>query len=336
VVGFGPAQIMDLAGPLEVFATANTLARLAGRSEPYALTLAAPQAGLLATNAGVPLYAAQALADPALAADTLLVAGGRGARAAAADPALMAALAALCARVPRVASICTGAFPLAATGLLDGRTATTHWSHFDEFAQRFPRVTLERDALYVGDARVSCSAGISAGIDFCLSLVEHDLGRAAALEVAQGLVVYLKRQGGQSQFSPRLAGQARAGDGDRFAALLEWMAQNLGRALPVELLAERAAMSVRNFTRRFAAAFDMPPAKYVLLLRIDAARALLSGSTLAVEQVAARCGFPSAEAMRVAFQRQLGLAPSEFRARFQRTGAESGSDARQEKPGSDP
>lgn len=322
VVGFPPAQMLDVTGPLEVFSLANTLAELGGRPKPYEVVLAGPTAGMLATTAGVGMWAPHGLDEAGLAGDTVLLAGGPGARAAVRDTGLMAQVAALCGRARRVGSICTGAFPMAAIGALDGQRATTHWAHFDEFAGLFPQVQIDRDALFVSVGKYHSSAGISAGIDFALSLVETDHGRALALSVAQALVVFLKRPGGQSQFSAQLAAEARADDPDRFGELTRWMADNLATELSVTTLADRAAMSVRNFTRRFTQAMGVTPGEYVQRLRVDAARRLLTEGDAPIARVAERCGFASAEAMRLAFVRHVNVAPSEFRARFQssRTG----------------
>ncbi len=323
IVAFAPAQLLDVAGPLEVFAGANDVASRAGRAPPYAIQVAAPEPGALTTTSGIPIVATRVPGPRAQAPDTLLISGGPGARGAATDAALMRRLAALCERSPRVGSICTGAYPLAATGLLDGRRATTHWAHFDDFAILFPRVKIDRDALFVADGKFHTSAGISAGIDSALALVEADLGRGVALEVAQALVVYLKRPGGQSQFSAQLAAEASADDLDRFAAVMRWMATHLNNDLSVEVLAERMAMSPRNFARRFAEAIRMPPARYVQSLRIDAARRMLTEGDQSIVRIAERCGFASAEAMRTAFERNLHVAPSEFRRRFRSTSGRS-------------
>ena len=321
IVAFAPAQLLDVTGPLEVFASANGVASRAGRAPHYAIEVVAPEAGALATTCGIPIVAGRLPGPRARAPHTLLLSGGPGARAAAADRALVSRLARLCDRSSRVGSICTGAYPLAATGLLDGRRATTHWAHFAEFEALYPRVAIDRDALFVADGKFHTSAGISAGIDSALALVEADLGRAIALEVAQALVVYLKRPGGQSQFSTQLVAPASPDDADRFDALLRWMAAHLRHDLSVETLAERAAMSPRNFARRFATAMRVSPARYVQSLRIDAARRLLTDGRQPVERIAEACGFASAEAMRTAFQRQLDVSPLEFRRRFRSTGA---------------
>lgn len=311
--------MLDVTGPLDVFAVANTIAESRGAAPPYRLTLAGPVAGPLATTAGVGLLATHGVADPTLKPDTLLIAGGAGARAAACDSVQVAAVDKVARRARRVGSICTGAFMLAATGVLDGKRATTHWAHFDEFADRFPSVEIDRDALFLMEGEFHSSAGISAGVDYALALVEHDHGRSFALQVARELVVFLKRPGGQAQFSAQLAAETGADDPDRFAELTTWMAHNLATELSVELLAERCAMSARNFARRFTAAMSMTPGKYVQAMRVDAARRLLTDGELSVERVAARSGFASAEAMRLSFKRHLGIAPSQFRARFQGT-----------------
>ena len=316
VIAFPPVQLLDVTGPVEVFALANDFASGEGRPRPYAIEVVAPQAGAVASTSGIPIVATSLPTTRSQAPDTLLISGGPGARSASTDGALMHRLLALCERSPRVGSICTGAYALAATGLLDGRRATTHWSHFEEFATRFPRVEVDRDALFVSDGKFHTSAGISAGIDSALALVETDLGRAMALEVAQALVVYLKRPGGQTQFSARLSQQASDEDAYHFATLVRWMAAHLTKDLSVEVLADRVAMSPRNFARRFAEAMRMPPAKYVQAMRVDAAREMLTDGNRPIEWIAARCGFASADAMRAAFQRQLNIAPSDFRKRF--------------------
>lgn len=320
IVGFAPAMMLDITGPLDVFTAANEAAECAGLAPPYQVELAAPETGLLATTSGVPIHASRSVYDAGLQADTVLLAGGPGARRMPADTRLVGALAALCERTARVGSICTGAFALASTGALDRRRATTHWAHFDEFAAAFPHVRIDRDALFISDGKYHSSAGVSAGIDSALAMVEHDLGRPAALAVARELVMFLKRPGGQSQFSAQLAAEVGADDPDRFGELTRWIAGHLDEELTVELLAERCAMSPRNFARRFIEAMQVAPGKYVQMLRIDAARRQLSESDVAVARIAGRCGFASAEAMRLAFQRHLNVTPTDFRARFQSAG----------------
>jgi len=321
IAAFPTAQMLDVTGPLDVFSMANTLERGRGRAAPYEFVLAAPEAGQVETTSGIALLATRSIHDPSLSADTLLVAGGPGARDAIGDEKIIGGLRALCGRSGRVGSICTGAFPLAATGLMRHQRATTHWAHFDEFAQAFPDVELERNALFVNAGACHSSAGISAGIDYALALLEADIGRDLAMRVARSLVVFLKRPGGQAQFSVQLASQANAENPDRFFALGQWMTDNLSSDLSVEILAERMAMSPRNFARRFVETMKVAPAKYVESLRVDAARRLLTDSELSLARIAERCGFGSAETMRLAFKRQIDISPTDFRERFRSTGA---------------
>ncbi len=320
IVGLAPAQMLDITGPLDAFAVANDACLDMGKPQPYELLLAAPTAGKLQTTSGISLHADYSIFDTQLAADTLLIAGGRGARAAANDTQLTDALAKLCQRAGRVGSICTGAFPLAATGALDGRRATTHWAHFDEFAEKFPSAHIDRDALFVHDGKFHTSAGITAGIDFALALIENDLDCELARKVARELVMFMKRPGGQSQFSTRLTHEATGTDRERYAKLVHWMSTHLCEDLSVEALADRQAMSPRNFARRFTEALKVTPGKFVQALRVDEARRLLSDSDLSMVRIATKCGFQSTEAMRVSFQRHINIAPSEFRARFRSAG----------------
>ena len=227
-----PVQTLDVTGPLEVFSTANILLAHAGQALFYALTLAGPTLGAVASSCGVDLLASAAFLTPGLQADTLVIAGGVGARAASTDVQQVAWLRGLCERTPRVASVCTGAFWLAATGCLDGRGAATHWGYCAAFKQRFAQVQLDPNAIFVSDGKFHSSAGVTAGIDLALALVEHDLGSHMALEVARELVVFLKRPGGQSQFSTRLM-VATTARPERFGALLDWMHAHLAHDLSV-------------------------------------------------------------------------------------------------------
>jgi transcriptional regulator GlxA family with amidase domain len=250
--------------------------------------------------------------------DTFIVSSGRGAREAINDARTVRVVKRLAQATPRVAAICTGAFPLAATGLLDGRRITTHWTRHQLVAQTFPAVTVDPDAIFVVDGKFHTSAGGTAGIDLALAMVEHDLGRAVALSVARQLVVFLKRPGGQSQFSGHLMAEIDSPGSERFSALARWMIDHLADDLSVDALACRAAMSPRNFARRFRGAMGVTPAQYVQRLRIDAARRLLTEGDLPMGDVAERCGFGTLETLRLAFQRHLRVTPQEFRARFRR------------------
>ena len=227
ILAYPAVQLLDVAGPLQVFATANELARARGEAQPYAPRVVSAGAPLVTASSGLGLVAAP-LPRAQTALDTLVVAGGPGVHAASADPAVVGWLQARAARARRVASVCTGAFLLAAAGLLDGRRAATHWLHCAELARRFPAIRVEPDPIFVRDGAVWSSAGVTAAIDLALALVEEDVGRTSALAVARHLVMFLKRPGGQAQFSAVLFLQAAE---DRFGALHRWIAGHLARRL---------------------------------------------------------------------------------------------------------
>jgi transcriptional regulator GlxA family with amidase domain len=315
-VGFEQALLLDVAGPLQVFATARDICAARGLPDPYEVLLTSRSDGAVVTSAGLAVSTVPLAALDGLAIDTLVVVGGIGSRAAAQDSALIQWIAARAARTRRLCSVCTGAFVLAAAGLLDGRRATTHWAAVDELRRRFPQIRVESDPIFLRDGKAWTSAGVTAGIDLALALVEEDLGRDVALAVARHLVVFLKRPGGQSQFSAMLAAQSM-GDQD-FAALHGWMAQHLGEDLRVERLAQQVGMSPRNFARRYAASTGTTPAKEVERLRVETARRALEESAAPVAAVARHCGFGNEERMRRSFLRHLGVAPKQYRARFSR------------------
>lgn len=317
LVAFDNAQTLDVTGPMDAFSEANTACDDNGRARAYDVTFAGPRVGLMSTASGLELNARSSFFDASLAPDTLVICGGLGARMSADDADAVAAIARLADKASRVVSICTGAFMLAATGRLDGRRITTHWRYCDVIARRFPKIEVDADAIFINDGKFFTSAGVTAGIDVALALIEHDLGRPIALEVARELVVFLRRPGGQSQFSAHMAADVLAADPDRFAELTRWMAEHLGDDLSIERLASRVSMSPRNFARRFAEALGTPPGKFVQALRLDAARRLLTDGDTPLSTVARRCGFNSLETMRLSFQRHLKVAPQDFRARFQ-------------------
>jgi transcriptional regulator GlxA family with amidase domain len=245
--------------------------------------------------------------------DTLMIAGGAGVEAAAANPTLVDWVRRRAKQARRVASVCSGAFLLAASGVLDGRRAATHWSCCAELARRFPKVRVEPDPIFVRDGSVWTSAGVTAGIDLALALVEQDLGRTTALAVARYLVVFLKRPGGQAQFSAALSLQAAE---DKFGVLHDWINGHLADDISLPVLASQAAMSERSFSRRYAAATGLTPRRAVERLRVEAARRLLSESRLPVKRISQRCGFGSEETMRRSFLRLLAVTPQDYRARF--------------------
>ncbi|HUA56529.1 MAG TPA: GlxA family transcriptional regulator [Candidatus Sulfotelmatobacter sp.] len=309
VLAVEDAQLLDVAGPWQVFAGAESLELPTG----YALSLVSPKGGMVTTSSGIRIVteAAAAVRGPI---DTLIVAGGPGTRTALMDRALMACLRGWAKRARRTCSVCTGAFLLAEAGLLDGRRAATHWRACRELQERYPDVRVEPDPIFVRDGAIWTSAGVTAGIDLALALVEADLGHDAAMRVARGLVVFLKRPGGQSQFSAPLSAQAAADDG--LDALHGWMAEHLDGDLRVERLAGRAGMSPRTFARVYAAKLGTTPAKTVERLRVEAARRALEDGGAPLKLIAHRCGFGDEERMRRAFVRRLGVSPSDYRARF--------------------
>jgi transcriptional regulator GlxA family with amidase domain len=246
--------------------------------------------------------------------DTLVVAGGEGVAEASADATLLRWLRRVASRVRRVASVCTGAFILAQAGLLDGRRATTHWASCDALARTHPSVDVDRDAIFVRDGNVYTSAGVTAGMDLALALVEADHGRELALAVARWLVLFLKRPGGQSQFSAQLAAQCAARDPIR--EVQGWIVEHPADDLTVDALAARASMSPRHFARVFVREAGTTPGRFVERARIEAARRRLEDSADGVEQVAAACGFGTAESMRRAFVQVLRVSPSAYRSRF--------------------
>jgi transcriptional regulator GlxA family with amidase domain len=317
IVGFAGVQALDVTGPAEVFSAAARLGHA-----PYEVTLAAPQAQPIATSSGfdfVPGSSLDAVVEPI---DTLIVAGGMGVAAALEDEALIGWLKETAPNARRTASVCNGAFLLAQAGLLDGRRATTHWAACDELARRHPNVEVDPDPIFVRDGRVATSAGVTAGIDLALSLVEEDAGADAALDVARWLVLFLQRPGGQAQFS---AGLSRPpAERAPLRDLQAWLPDNLGADLSVEALARRAFMSPRNFARTFRREVGVTPAVYVAELRLERARLELESGALAVEEIARRCGFGTVETMRRAFRRRLAVSPSEYRRRFRTRGAPDG------------
>jgi transcriptional regulator GlxA family with amidase domain len=312
VLAFPSVQLLDVTGPLQAFATANDQITQAGGAAPYDLRVVAKGGQGVTASAGLAITAAP-LPRPSSAVDTLLIAGGPGVEAAAADPALVDWVRQRAAKARRVASVCTGAFLLAASGVLDGRRAATHWSVCKEFAQRYPAVRVEPDPIFVRDGSVWTSAGVTAGIDLALALIEQDLGRTVALAVARYLVVFLKRPGGQAQFSTALSLQSAE---DEFGALHGWINKHLADDISLPVLADQAGMSERSFSRHYAEATGLTPARAVERLRVEAARRMLSESRLPVKRISQRCGFGSEETMRRSFLRILSATPQDYRARF--------------------
>jgi transcriptional regulator GlxA family with amidase domain len=300
-------QILDLTGPHEVFHQAGA----------YELETVAAVAGPVAATGGLTVMPTGTIDACDGPIDTLVVAGGRGKVQACADTRLIGWIREAAGRSRRVASICTGAFLLAEAGLLDGRRAVTHWSSCDRLAELRPSVTVEPDALFVQDGHVWTSAGVTAGIDLALALVEEDLGADAARRIARHLVMFVQRPGGQAQFSAQLAVQRPAREPLR--DLLAWIAAYPDQDLSVAALARRAGMSERNFTRVFAAETGRTPAAYVESVRLEAARRLLETTDATLEAVARACGFGTVETLHRCFKRSLRVTPGQYRRHFRMT-----------------
>ncbi|WP_420101647.1 GlxA family transcriptional regulator [Bosea sp. (in: a-proteobacteria)] len=309
IVAFEDVQLLDVAGPLQVFATANDMAAAERRPLPYEPIVVA-KGDKLRSSARLE-FATQPLPE-GMPPHTLVVAGGWGVYDACEDLVLVEWIGRRARLAQRTASVCSGAFLLATAGLLDGRRAVTHWQRCEEFARRFPKVRLDPDPIFIRDGDIWTSAGVTAGIDLALALVESDLGRPAALAVARQLVVFLKRPGGQAQFSAALSLQERDG---RFDELHGWIVENLRSELTLDTLAGQAGMSVRSFARHYRQATGRTPAKAVEALRIETARRLLEQG-IGVARVASRCGFGSEETLRRAFQRRFAASPQSYRERF--------------------
>jgi transcriptional regulator GlxA family with amidase domain len=310
VLAFTSVQLLDVTGPLQVFASANDIARQKGLPPPYAPTVIASGGGAVTSSAGLALVAEPL---PGQGSDTLIIAGGWGVYAAAEDEALVAWVREHAAGCRRVSSVCTGAFLLAASGWLDGRRVVTHWTRCEQLAQKHPRLRVEPNPIFINDGPVWTSAGVTAGIDLALAMVEEDLGRTMALEVAQQLVVFLKRPGGQSQFSVTLSLQK---EGNRFDDLHAWISENLTMDLGVPTLALQAGMSERSFVRHYRADTGQTPARAIELIRVETARRLLSDTGVPIKRVAVQCGFGSEETLRRSFLRAMGVTPQAYRERF--------------------
>jgi transcriptional regulator GlxA family with amidase domain len=303
-------ELLDIAGPTSVFTSATTLL---GRKSGYDVQLAALSAGPVVTSSGIVLTAHRALGAMRGSIDTLIVPGGlRDAIIGAA--ALVPVVRRVSKRTRRLASVCTGALILSQAGLLDGRAAVTHWAACSELRRRNPLCRVEDDRIFVRDKHVWTSAGVSTGIDLALAMVEEDYGAPLALEIARWLVVYLRRPGGQSQFSAPLA--AQVAERETLRELLLWMSENVHADLSVAALAARVNMSERTFARVFVAETKFTPAAFVERLRIDAARRNLETTKRSVKQIARTCGFGTVETMHRAFRRTVGSTPLQYRSRF--------------------
>jgi transcriptional regulator GlxA family with amidase domain len=320
IVAFPGVQTLDVVGPAEVFSTAD---RLASGGE-YAVDVVAASGGALTTGSGLQLLPHRSLTGVRGPIDTLMVAGGTGVADAMADERLVRWIRTAAQRARRVASVCNGAFLLAEAGLLDGRRATTHWAACAELRRRYPSVEVEDAPIFVRDGDVYTSAGVTAGIDLALAMVEDDLGAAVARDAARWLVLFLRRPGNQAQFSSGPAWQPATRPPLR--DLQSWIADNLTADLSVAALAERAYMSPRNFARAFRREVGVTPGAYVESARLERARAELEAGDASVDAVAALCGFGTVETMRRAFQRRFDVNPAAYRSRFRTRGGSHDAD----------
>ncbi|MGH8081367.1 MAG: GlxA family transcriptional regulator [Lysobacter sp.] len=309
ILALPSVQLLDVSGPLDVFAQANAET---GR-DAYDLRVVACEAGPIRSSSGVRLLPDLIAGGAVERFDTLLIAGApHAARTRPADQ-VLDWIRASAAKSRRYGSVCTGAFALAAAGLLDGRRVTTHWAQAETLARMYPETAVEADALFVRDGKLRTAAGVTAGLDLALALVEEDLGRELAMQVASQLVMFFKRPGGQLQFSRH--GQAHPAGRAALQEVQRWVAAHPALAHSVDALAERAGLSARHFARLFLAEVGITPAAWVELARINAARELLESGEAAPKQVAARCGFANPDTLRRAFVRHVGVTPAEYRRR---------------------
>ncbi|WP_374584269.1 GlxA family transcriptional regulator [Pseudoduganella sp.] len=313
LLAYQDMNLLDLTGPLQAFASAARR-HSAGGPALYETIVASAAGGLVASSSGLAVMTVPLASLEGVAIDTVLVPGGCAGDAYFAAPPLVDWISRRAPQVRRLASVCTGAFMLAATGLLDGRRTATHWEWVERLQRLHPKVQVDGDKIYVRDGQIWSSAGVSAGIDLALALIEEDYGHRVAIETARQMVVFMKRSGGQSQFSAPLSAQAR--EGGRFAELHAWMAANLNGDLRVERLAEQAGMGARTFARAYVAQTGSTPAAMVETMRLEAARRALEDSALPLKAIAAATGHGSEQNLRRVFLRRLGTSPGDYRKRF--------------------
>jgi transcriptional regulator GlxA family with amidase domain len=323
ILAFPGVQSLDITGPLEVFAGAQTLIEAAGDAlSGYDVLILSRDGAPLRTSSGLTIVPHGSFADTPSRLDTLIVAGGYGSREASADQATIEWVAHTSSCARRTASVCTGAFVLARAGLLNGRRATTHWAAAEELARLHPAVRVDPKPIFLRDGDMWTSAGVTAGMDLALALVEEDVDRDTALTIARHLVLFLRRPGNQSQFSATLAAQEPSKESLR--DIRRHIVENLSSDLSVEALAQHTHMSPRHFARSFRAQTGVTPARYVEGVRLEAARRALEDSAQPVAAIASACGFGTSETLRRSFLRTLGVGPTEYRRRFHPTGSASG------------
>ena len=316
ILAFDRVNLLDVSGPAQVFSEANHVST--NTSINYGIQVYSQHGGMVRSDCGIELNASSFETIQSKTLDTLIIAGGPGVNECIKDAVFVDNVKRCCKHTRRFGSVCTGAFVLASTGLLDGKKAVTHWQHLEKFQHNFPKVRVQNDPIYVLDGGVWSSAGISAGIDLGLAMVAEDLGNRTALQTAQALVVYLKRSGGQSQFSAPLNAQIEDRSG-RFGRLHVWITDHLDQDLSTNQLAEFMNMSPRSFFRLYKNNLGTTPARDVELIRLEAAKRRLEASTNTIQSVALNCGFKNEERMRRVFIRNCGVSPGEYRKRFGQT-----------------
>ena len=312
VVIYPHAEVLDITGPHEVFSMAAAFQRQQRSSSPYEVFLIAKTPQPVVMSSGMKLHPDYSFEDCPLPLDTLVIPGAEAIEQAIDDQALLDWIQQQAQRVRRLVSICTGAFFLARLGLLDGKRVTTHWGYCQLLQKHYPKLEVVPDALYIRQGNIYTSAGITAGMDLALALVEEDESKELAMSIARKLVLFYRRPGGQKQFSEFILSQSSS----HFNELIDWIMQNLGADLSIERLARQVNMSPRNFTRLFKKELEDTPGKFIEKLRLRHARILLENRTSALKEIAGQCGFKSEEQMRRAFQRELCVTPQEYRTRF--------------------
>lgn len=318
MLAYPDIQILDVMGPLEVFSRTSRWLKDNGkrRDDAYSVEILGLKRGAFRASSGLRIFADRRYAEVGRGIDTLFIAGGKGSERYCRQPHLLRWLRRQAGWVRRLASVCTGAFFLAEAGLLKGRRATTHWASCASLARQFPDVRVEPDTIFVKEGSIYTSAGVTSGMDLALAMVEEDLGREVALAVARELVVFLRRPGGQTQFSAQLAVQFA--EHEPLRELQAYILDHPDEDLSVETLARRAAMSPRNFARVFTREVGTTPARFVVSARVETARRLLEESSEGLETICSMSGLGTTESMRRAFLRTVGVAPSQYRERFNR------------------
>ncbi|MCP3927230.1 MAG: GlxA family transcriptional regulator [Desulfobacterales bacterium] len=304
---------LDIIGPLDVFTVATEILNREDKGKGYKSVFSGEKRGLVKLNSGLTLYA-DIVINKSASPDIIVIPGGFGTEAVIENQKLLKSIKSQANKARQIVSICTGSFILAACGLLKGKKATTHWLAVDSFSKSFPDTDLNADAIYIRDGRIYTSAGVTAGIDLALSIVEEHHGTDVAMEVARILVLYFRRPGGQSQFSTPMELRAKAGK--QFKKLHDWILENIKEQLSVESLADHVAMSPRNFSRLFTKETGITPGKYVELMRLNRARELLELSDVPIKLVAEHTGFLREERLRRVFVRQLGITPAQYQIHF--------------------